>query len=267
MNFETIYKPISKELLKVEMEIKRQILTLDNNQKIVKEAINYFFNNKGKYLRPALVLLSGKIVNGRDKLINDKLISLSSAVEMIHNASLIHDDIIDDDESRREVLSLNKKFGNHMAMMIGDMLYTRAFLLLANNCNEKTLRIVANCVEKMCYGEIKEITKDNLNLMEYLEIIKCKTASFMSACCEAGAIISGGDEEIVKSMRNYGLNFGIAYQLRDDYLDKETPLNKRIVIKKMDKHIKLAKKNLAMIENNEIKESLNNLLEYFQVDS
>lgn len=263
MKLETIYRPISKELLKVEDEMKNQILSMVNGQIAVKEAMDYFFNNKGKYLRPALVLLSAKSGNGSDKSVSDKLILLSCAVEMIHNASLIHDDIIDNDESRRGILSLNKKFGNHIAMIIGDMLYTKAIFLLINNSNETILKVITSCVEKMCYGEIKEITKDILNLKEYIEIIKYKTASFMSTCCEIGAIISGVDKGIIKSMRNYGLNFGIAYQLKDDYIDNESPFaNKTSVIKRIEDHVKLAKENLKFIRSYELKETFNNFLEY-----
>jgi len=265
MELERIYKPIVKELCQVEVEIKNQVLSIGNGQKVIREAVNYFFHNKGKYLRPALVLLSAKSVNGNCNAVGKELILLSSAVEMIHNASLIHDDIIDGEKDRRGVLSLNNKFGSEVAMLIGDMLYTKAFLILVNNIDKRVLEIIVDCVEKMCYGEVKEITNPVYNLKEYLEIISCKTASFMSTCCQVGAILGGGDEKAVKKMKDFGLNFGIAYQLRDDYLDNETPIDKRIVIEKMGEHIKLAGDNLTMIENYEIKSSFNNLLKYLKV--
>lgn len=277
MNLKDIYQPIAKDLSQVEIELKnvvRGFSLADNCQQVVE----HFFNVPGKRLRPALVLLSAKAVNpelspvspseaGRATL-NSELVYLATAIELIHSASLIHDDIVDNAGNRREQPSMNKKFGNKIAVLAGDMLYTGAFSLLTDRFDKKTIKILSQCVEKMCSGEINGFGRDGhtrpvSSFEEYLKIIEDKTASFMSSCCQCGAMITGQNEEITFALREYGLNFGISYQLMDDYLDRDSAITFKIdMLGTAREYAIRAIKYLELLDNSKYKEGLKNLAEY-----
>lgn len=260
MELKTIYQPVLKELSKVELELKYQFVSIGKEQKCVRKIMNYLAEVSGKRLRSALVLLSSKSVNGHKGDSDDGSILLATTLELVHNASLIHDDIIDKEEERRGKESLNKKYGNKIAMLAGDMLYLRAFSLLIGRLNSRILGIITRCAEKMCYGEITEISKDISSFKDYLKIIKYKTASFTSICCETAAILSKATEKKVSNLKGFGLNFGIAYQLRDDYLDKDGLFKLgRNSIGKIKQYVIQAGRSIELLENSEYKESLKNL--------
>jgi Geranylgeranyl pyrophosphate synthase len=156
MNLKEIYQPISNELSQVEIELKNVVRNLGQGFSLANskpkglpyEIINHFFKVPGKRLRPALVLLSAKSVNCGLSTLDNGLIRLAAAVELIHNASLIHDDIIDNESFRRGQPSLNKQFGNQTAVLVGDMLYTHAFSLLFGKVDNRIINILLQCVEK-----------------------------------------------------------------------------------------------------------------------
>lgn len=256
-NLKEIYFPIDKELSVVELELKNQINSIIINKKI----INYFFKISGKRLRPALVLLSSKNYNS-----NQQVIALATAVELIHSASLIHDDIIDNSELRREQLTLNKKFGNQIAVLIGDIFYSKAFSLLTKIGNSKVLDIICQTTQKMCLGEIEEIKKNKISTSKYLEIIKNKTALFMSACCQCGAILADADKKIINILTNYGFNFGILYQIIDDYRDKEFYCNKKKLQNLLNFYIEKTKKSILKFPNSNIKNSFSKLVDFIIQD-
>jgi len=262
MNLKEIYKPILKDLLKVKLKIKSEISDLKENHKFIRKEIDYFFSKEGKYLRPALFLFSTKSVNGRNK-INQDLILLAASLELIHNASLIHDDIIDNEKFRRGGLSLNKKFGDEISMLIGDLVYSKTFFLMVKKIDISILRIMADCVERMCCSEVEELKKNFNTMKDYLKIIKDKTALLFSVCCEIGAMVGGGDKKSIKAMKDYGLNFGFAYQIMDDYLDNDFPFKDKInSVEKVKEYLSLAEENLKSLHDSRFKESLRNLLKY-----
>ncbi|MDD5686542.1 MAG: polyprenyl synthetase family protein [Elusimicrobia bacterium] len=264
MTLKEIYKPISKELFQVEKELISVVSRLTGTEDS-QQIVNHFFKVPGKRLRPALVLLSSRAVSP-NQLINqstNQLIPLATAVELIHSASLIHDDIVDDDSFRREQPSMNKQFGNQIAVLAGDMLYIRAFSLLSDKFDKKMLTILSHCVEKMCYGEINELRNKISSLEEYLEIIKNKTACFMAVCCQCGAMIDEHNEEVTLALKEYGLNFGISYQLMDDYMDGDATITSKInMLETAREYAVRAIKYLEILDNSEYKDGLKNLAEY-----
>jgi len=214
-----IYRPISEELTRVEHELERQIRS---EVGFTNEIVTYFFKVPGKRLRPALVLLSAKAVNDHPtSQALDRLLLFAAAVELIHSASLIHDDLIDGSVYRRRQLTLNRRFGNHEAVLIGDALYCRAFSILSANLPREISIAISQTTEKMCAAEIEQ--SKNIHAQptreRYLEIIRDKTALFMSICCRFGADLGGGSKTDIATLERSGLNFGMAYQLMDDYHD------------------------------------------------
>ncbi|MFN3966739.1 MAG: polyprenyl synthetase family protein [Endomicrobiia bacterium] len=274
VDIKQIYEPISKELSDVEIELKKQINSMVIDDKDVNEIVSYFFSVSGKRLRPALVLLSAKSVNHKlsrpeqsSGTPNHKLISLATAVELIHSASLIHDDIIDQASFRRNQPSMNKQFGDKLAVLLGDLLYTRAFLILVNKFDNRILKILSKCVENMCYGEISEqqilqrkINKQRITFEEYSKVLEAKTASFMSACCQCGAILAQAEEEIFRALKDYGFNVGMAYQIVDDCVDNDS-----VGISNIN-HAKefafKAKQSIEVLPNSIYKEKLFDLVDY-----
>jgi geranylgeranyl pyrophosphate synthase len=221
ISFTDIYYPIKNELLKMENELKIIVDTFSDEQG--DNEFKHSFKRKGKRLRPALLILSAKTVN--NDIINtsdDKLINLAVALELIHNASLIHDDIIDEDKLRRGQKTLNNLYGNRIAVLVGDALNARAFHIISS-LNEDKIQIAAvELIEKMSLAEILQIKNNTLpNKEVYLEIIKAKTAIFMEVCCGFGASIAGGSIENIKNLQEFGLNLGMTYQIVDDVIDND----------------------------------------------
>jgi octaprenyl-diphosphate synthase len=229
MELSQIYRPIEKELKGVE-KLLTSALDASKNKSIMK--VNRFLlESGGKRLRPALVILSAKSavknITGQRLLIN-----LAAAVELIHVASLIHDDIIDRTSKRHNKPTVNKKFGQDIAIAMGDYLYSKAFELVASCRNSDILSCISQAARLMCEGELVQVCeRDNLELLKqrYLIIIKKKTAGLFAASCRAGAEFVNAGPLHRRILSAYGLNFGIAFQIIDDCLDlvgKEEVLGK-----------------------------------------
>lgn len=173
----------------------------------------------GKRVRPLLVLNSGLIFS---EVTND-LINTAVAAELIHMASLVHDDIIDKSELRRNKPSVNKLWGNQYGVLCGDYLYAKAFNILSKSSSSSScLRIMVEAIENMCDGEIIQAENrfnSNMTSEIYYSQISKKTASLLASCCSCGAIIGGADDSHIGSMYEYGINIGLAYQIIDDILD------------------------------------------------
>ena len=193
----------------------------------------YILNSNGKRLRPFLVLLSAKAVGGNFK----SAYNAAAAVELLHNFTLVHDDIMDNANKRRGRLTLHKKYDNSTAILVGDSLLSVAYEYLLKDCNGNSKSILnsfTNSLEEICEGQSLDTEfekRKKVSLEEYVEMIKKKTASLVKICCEIGAILGGGNQTDVKAMANYGLNIGIAFQIQDDLLDitaKEERFGKRI---------------------------------------
>jgi len=223
MKLEKIYSPIKKELYRIESELRSQLLS--SKDKFILLVNRYLLDSAGKRLRPSLVLLCAKVNNHWD----EKAILVAAALELIHIASLVHDDVLDEADLRRNRATINTRWGNEPAILTGDYLYFKAFSILSQLEVPKISSIVSFAAEMMCEGEIIQTCKTyqlNLSEEDYLEIIRKKTASLMAASCEVGAVLSGSHPSIQKALANYGLNFGMAFQIIDDCLDLVSPSDK-----------------------------------------
>ena len=263
---ENIFKFLKKELSLLEIELRNRLLSVTENKIDLHNVFNYFFDIRGKRLRPILVLLSSGLVRSGDydnNKTNGNEIKLAVALELIHNSSLIHDDIVDESSHRRGQVTMNHKFNNRIAVLAGDLIYSHAFLIMNDLKIPRLSGILSECVGKMCQSEIREIISPFANYEQYVAYLDAKTAALMSTCCQCGAIISGADEETVSALSEFGTNFGIAYQLTDDYLDDEQPKDFDVNLLLQAKiYSEKAKKNLEFFEDNEYKKHFLNLIRY-----
>jgi octaprenyl-diphosphate synthase len=178
----------------------------------------YILRQKGKKVRPLLVLLTADLCGG----VTEKTYRGASLVEILHTATLIHDDVVDDADTRRGLASINAVWKNKIAVLMGDFLLSKGLLLSLEHDDYHFLKTTSAAVKRMSEGEIHQIQKSRkLDMDEetYLRIIGDKTASLLSTCCEIGAASTTEDLEKRRLMREYGENVGIAFQIRDDLLD------------------------------------------------
>lgn len=183
--------------------------------------MHYIVKRKGKQLRPMFVLLSARL--GGE--INESSYRAASLVELLHTATLVHDDVVDDAMERRGFFSINALWKNKIAVLVGDYLLSKGLLLSLNNDDFKVLQILSDAVRLMSEGELLQLEKSrNLNLKEevYYEIIKGKTASLLAAACAAGAYTTCKDEAAVQDMKRFGELVGMAFQIKDDLFDYGT---------------------------------------------
>ena len=172
----------------------------------------------GKRIRPRVVLLSYKAVGGEDI---SQAVPVAAAVELLHTASLIHDDINDHSDVRRGKASVNAQWGNGLALLVGDFVFVRLLRFLVG-LPARVTQVLANCCTDIVEGEtLQMLSLGDTEMAEeaYLTIVARKTASLFSACAELGAILAGGTERQVSALRDYGLSLGMAFQIRDDMLD------------------------------------------------
>ncbi|MDO8462181.1 MAG: polyprenyl synthetase family protein [Deltaproteobacteria bacterium] len=206
---------IREDLLKVEALMQRE---LQSNVPFVRHVSEYIITNGGKRLRPILVLLSAKIAGYS----GDSAIHCAAALEFMHTASLLHDDVVDNADLRRGKSSANAIWGNHVSVLVGDFFYCRACDILVGQKNLSILKKVTDTMVETTEGEVLEIAKSNsmdITEEDYLQIITRKTAILISACCQIGAILGNISEEFALGLGQYGLYLGISFQLADDLLD------------------------------------------------
>ena len=180
--------------------------------------MRYIVNRKGKQLRPRFVLLSAKL--GGD--INNSTLRAASLVELLHTATLVHDDVVDDASKRRDFFSVNALWKNKIAVLVGDYLLSKGLLLSLDNNDFEVLKILSEAVKMMSEGELLQMEKArNLNVHEdtYYEIIKGKTASLLASACGAGACTTFTDPEKIKQLKLFGEKTGMAFQIKDDLFD------------------------------------------------
>ena len=249
MDLRQIYKPIRGELKKVE-GILRHRLGGSQNKSIV-ELCNFLLTARGKMIRPALVIFSAKITNGSDRSrpSSSDLFKIASAMELIHMASLIHDDIIDRADLRHNKPTVNYKWGQDVSIALGDYLYSLAFELLSHCANTDILQCISSAAKAMCEGELVQVCRrDNVNILKerYMVMVKKKTASLFAASCQAGALVSGSSRAAQAALRDYGMNFGITFQIVDDYLDFVG--EKRSLGKRPGQDIRVGEVTLPMID-------------------
>lgn len=217
-SLEEIYSPIDSRLASIPAAI-LEILSTPNE--LSQEVIRYFFSGQGKLLRPALTLLGAELKE-RAPALEPRLLRLASAFEVFHSATLIHDDIIDSAYLRRNIPTINVKWGPQVAVLVGDYLHDKAIGAIFRTGNEKIISLFLQTAGEVCDGEIHELKeKDNFNLKEeeYLEIINKKTASLLACTIESGGILAGARPEEAEGLKRFGRFFGIAFQIVDDCLD------------------------------------------------
>ena len=203
-----IISPIAAELAQFEAFFGQ---TLKAETEPMNSIMQYVHETKGKRLRPILVLLSAKLFGEP----TEQTQRAATFVEMVHSATLIHDDVVDDADTRRGQASVKAQFGNLSAVLAGDYLLAKAMLLIANDTD--ILNEMLRTTAAMSEGELMQ----NQNNADYLDIITRKTALLMRSCCVAGAMSVGVKTEQIRQISDFGLNFGILFQLRDDMLDGE----------------------------------------------
>ncbi|MGO9481377.1 MAG: polyprenyl synthetase family protein [Candidatus Kryptoniota bacterium] len=209
--------PIKEEVKLFNKEFKAAIRS---NVGIVDTITRYLLHQKGKKIRPALVLLSAKASGG----INQSTYHAATLVELLHTATLIHDDVVDSADVRRGIASINAAWKNKVAVLMGDYLLSRGLLISLIHDEFEFLKISSVAVRRMSEGELLQIQKSKqLDMDEetYFRIISDKTASLISTCCELGAASATKSEKVISSLRNFGENLGMAFQIRDDVLDYE----------------------------------------------
>jgi octaprenyl-diphosphate synthase len=212
-----IFSLIKAEMDLVEAEFDRQA---SSNIQVINYLGDYLRASGGKRVRPALLLLSNYAVGGAAKSKN--VIRLATVMEMLHTATLVHDDIIDNADLRRSRASVNARFGNQSAVLMGDWLYMSAFETSLKERSLEILDILTRLTRKMTEGELIQLTtlgKSDITEKEYFDILQRKTAYLFSACCEIGAILANAPKEAQIALRDYGMNLGTAFQLADDSLD------------------------------------------------
>ena len=232
-NLNNIIHPIAAELAQFEAFFEQ---TMKAETEPMNSIMHYVLDSRGKRMRPILVLLSAKLFGE----VNEQTLRAATFVEMVHSATLIHDDVVDNADSRREKASVKAHFGNLSAVLAGDYLLAKAMLLLAQPNDYAILQEMLHTAAAMSEGELMQGSvglsyhgsrNDNHNESgchdvtalqdQYIDIITRKTAMLMRSCCAAGALSLGAAPEQVQQIADFGLNFGILFQLRDDILDGE----------------------------------------------
>ena len=210
-----IKKPIQKEMLLFEKKFKD---SLNSKVPLLDKILHYIVKRKGKQMRPMFVFLSGKLFGE----INESSFRAASLIELLHTATLVHDDVIDDANMRRGFFSINALWKNKIAVLVGDYLLSKGLLMSLENEEYDLLQIVSKAVKEMSEGELLQIEKARkLDIEEdvYFEIIRQKTATLIAACCACGAVTAKQDKETVERMRKFGELIGIAFQMKDDLFD------------------------------------------------
>ena len=192
--------------------------SLKTSVPLLDKIMHYIIKRKGKQMRPLFVFLTAKLFNN----VNESTYTAASLIELLHTATLVHDDIIDEANFRRGVFSINALWKNKISVLVGDFLLSRGLLLAVENEQFQLLKIMSTAVKEMSEGELLQIEKTRrLDITEevYFEIIKKKTAALISACCEAGAASTNAHKNDILKMRTFGEKAGIAFQIKDDLFD------------------------------------------------
>jgi octaprenyl-diphosphate synthase len=215
LDLKEIQAPIENEMVQFELKFRD---FMKSKVKLLDHITNYIVKRKGKQMRPMFVFLTAGICGE----INDATHRGAALIELLHTATLVHDDVVDDANYRRGFFSINALWKNKIAVLVGDYLLSRGLLLSVDNGDFQLLKIVSNAVKEMSEGELLQIAKARkLDITEevYYQIIKQKTASLIASCCAVGASSNSDDPELIDKMRNFGEKVGMAFQIKDDLFD------------------------------------------------
>jgi len=218
MSVEEIIAPVSVEMEEFEARFKE---SMRSKAPLLDKVTHYIIKRKGKQMRPLFIFLTAKMLGE----INDKTYDSATLVELLHTATLVHDDVVDDANERRGFFSVNALWKNKIAVLVGDYMLSKVLLLSIENNNTHILEVVARAVREMSEGELLQIEKARrMDITEevYFEVIRQKTASLISTCCESGAL-SVNRKDVSDKMRDFGEKIGIAFQLKDDIFDYGEP--------------------------------------------
>ena len=212
---ELVNKVIGNELALFEKKFSESVKSSNH---LLDRIMKFIIKRKGKQMRPMFVFLSAKIAGE----INDVSYRAASLIELLHTATLVHDDVVDNSMMRRNFFSINALWKNKIAVLVGDYLLSKGLLLSIDNGDYKILQITSRAVKEMSEGELLQMEKARkLDIDEgiYFEIIRAKTASLLSSACAAGALSSSGDDAVAEKFRSFGEKVGIAFQIKDDLFD------------------------------------------------
>ena len=214
-NLAELLQPIGTELPRVEEALASQVQGFDHR---LGDYVQYVLSGTGKRLRPSLALLAG----GATGRVTEEHITLAVIVELIHVATLIHDDVLDEADLRHRLPTSNSRWGNEVSVLLGDCLFAHALRLAASYSTTVVCRKISEATNTVCSGEILQTQRRfslDLTLDQYLNILNMKTGALFAVSCELGAILNGAPVPVVKCMHEFGTNLGIAYQIYDDCVD------------------------------------------------
>lgn len=214
-NLKEITRPVQNDLQVFRKFFKEEI---SSDVFLLDQIINYLLRQKGKEIRPTLVFMTARMFGEIDK----RSFVAATMIELLHTATLIHDDVVDESDKRRAFLSINKIWRNKAGVLLGDFLLSKGLLIALDYKEYQLLHVLSDAVKKMSEGELRQMKTSNLfNMTEdrYFQIISEKTASLISACCQCGAIASTNNEQVIDAMKEVGLKIGIAFQIKDDLFD------------------------------------------------
>jgi len=210
-----IKQPIAKEIKEFEPRFRE---SMKSRVSLLDKIMHYIVKRKGKQMRPMLVFLTAKMFGET----TDSTYRAAAMIELLHTATLVHDDVVDDSNKRRGFFSINAIWKNKIAVLVGDYLLSKGLLLAVENDEFELLKIMSNSVKEMSEGELLQIEKARkLDITEkvYYDIIRQKTATLIASCCASGTNSVGMDKEIIEKMRLFGEYTGIAFQIKDDLFD------------------------------------------------
>jgi octaprenyl-diphosphate synthase len=220
LSVQEIMAPVEPEMNEFELRFRE---SMKSKVPLLDKITNYIVKRKGKQMRPLFIFLSAKMLGK----ISDQTYDAASLVELLHTATLVHDDVVDDANERRGFFSVNALWKNKVAVLVGDYMLSRVLLLSIEKDNVRLLEIIARAVREMSEGELLQIEKARkLDITEeiYFEVIRQKTASLIATCCESAAV-SVDRLDMAETMREFGTLVGLAFQIKDDIFDYGTPGN------------------------------------------
>ncbi len=215
LKLKDIQSPVAAEMVEFEKKFRQ---SMKSKVMLLDKIMGYIVKRKGKQMRPLFVFLSA----GTSGQISEATYRGASLIELLHTATLVHDDVVDDSHYRRGFFSINALWKNKIAVLVGDFLLSRGLILSMDNGDHDLLRITTEAVKEMSEGELLQMEKARkLDISEdvYYEVIRAKTASLITSCCRVGAASAGADHEAIAKMGEFGENVGMAFQIKDDLFD------------------------------------------------
>ena len=237
---EEIKKPINSEMKLFEQKFYE---SMQSKVPLLDKVTRFIVTTKGKQMRPMFIFLCAKLLGE----VNEKTYRGASMIELIHTATLVHDDVVDESCKRRNFFSINALWKNKIAVLVGDYLLSKSVLLSTDNKDYDLLSVISRTIREMSEGELLQLEKARkLDITEevYYEIIRQKTATLISACCEIGVLSNNSDEILAKKMRDFGTYTGMAFQIKDDLFDY---LSSNVIGKPVGIDIKEQKMTLPLI--------------------